>query len=100
VQGVLVPDVIRRRFSGALTTAGGLCALLVGLAAIDVRVRDQIARAFTGRAPTEELTTVGSQLNGIVHIAAQAVRDQSIEHAPMVIFALVGALLLLLLTRT
>ena len=95
-----MPEVIRRPFSGALTTAGGLCALLIGLAAIDDRVRDQIARAFTSRGPTDEITTLGSRLSDMVLIAAQAARDQSIEHAPLVIFALAAAILVLLMTRT
>jgi hypothetical protein len=95
-----VPEVIRRPFSGALTTAGGLCALLIGLAAIDDRVRDQIARAFTSRGPTDEIATLGSRLSDMALIAAQAVRDQSIEHAPLVIFALAAAILVLLMTRT
>ena len=95
-----MPDVNRRKFSGALATAGGLCALLTGLAVIDVRVRDQIARAFTSRGPTEELTTVASHLNEIALIAAQAVTDQSIEHSPMVIFALAAMVLVLFMTRT
>ena len=96
----LLPQVTRRRFSGALTAAGGLCALLIGLAVIDVRVREEIARAFTSRGPTEELTTVGAQLHGIALTVAQAVQDQSIEHSPLMIFALVSAVLLLLLART
>jgi hypothetical protein len=96
----LVPEVIRRPFAGALTTAGGLCALLVGLAAIDDRVRDQVARAFTNRGPTEEFATVGSRLNEMALIATRAVGDQSIEHAPMVIFALAAAILVVLMTRT
>lgn len=95
-----MPEVIRRPFAGALTTVGGLCALLIGLAAIDQRVRDQIARAFTSRPPTEEFATLGSQLNNLALIAAQAVRDQSIDHAPLVIFALAAAILVLLMTRT
>lgn len=94
-----MPEVIRRPFSGALTTAGGLFALLIGLAAIDDRVRDQIGRAFTSRGPTDEITTVGARLNDMALIAAQAVRDQSIEHAPLVIFALAAVILVLLMTR-
>ena len=60
-------------------------------------MRDQIARAFTSRGPTEEITTIGSRLNEMALIAAQAVRDQSIEHAPLVIFALAAMILVLLL---
>ncbi len=94
-----MPEVIRRPFAGALTTAGGLCVLLIGLAAIDDRVRDQIARAFTSRGPADEIATFGSRLNDMAMIAAQAVRDQSIDHAPLVIFALAAAILVLLMTR-
>lgn len=94
-----MPEVIRRPFAGVLTSAGGLFALLIGLAVIDDRVKDQIALAFTSRGPTEEFATVGSRLNEIVLIAAQAVRDQSIEHAPLVIFALAAVILVLLMTR-
>ena len=99
-KGFVVAAVVRRPLSGGLMTAGGLCALVIGLAAIDVRVRDQIARAFTRRGPTEELTTVASHLNEIVLIAARAVREQSIEHSPMVIFALAAMVLVLFMTRT
>jgi hypothetical protein len=95
-----VPEVIRRPFAGGLTTVGGLLALAIGLAAIDDRVRDQFARVFTTRGPTAEITTAGSRLNDIALIAAQAVRDQSIDHAPLVIFALAAAILVLLMTRT
>lgn len=95
-----MPEVIRRPFTGGLATAGGLLALLIGLAAIDDRVRDQIARTFTSRGPTAEITTVGARLNDIVLIAAQAARDQSIEHAPMVVFALAAVILVLLLLMT
>jgi len=95
-----VPEVIRRPFAGAWATAGGLCALLIGLAAIDDRVREQIARAFTSRGPADEIATFGSRVNDMAMIAAQAMRDQSIEHAPLVIFALTAGILLVLMTRT
>ena len=93
-------EVIRRPFAGAWATAGGLCALLIGLAAIDERVREQIARAFASRGPADEIATFGSRVNDMAMIAAQAMRDQSIEHAPLVIFALTAGILLVLMTRT
>ena len=93
-------EVIRRPFAGVWATAGGLCALLIGLAAIDERVREQIARTFTTRGPANEIATFGSRVNDMAMIAAQAMRDQSIEHAPLVIFALTAGILLVLMTRT
>ena len=91
---------MQRPFSSGLAAAGGVCVLVFGLAAIDGRVREQIAFAFSHRGPTEEIVSVGSQLQEIAMIAAQAIRDQSIEHAPMVIFALAALVLVLFLTRT
>ena len=95
-----MPEVIRRPFAGGLTTAGGLLALVIGLAAIDERVRDQIARAFTSRGPSSEITLFGSHLADMAMIAARALRDQSIDHAPLAIFALGAGILVLLMTRT
>ena len=95
-----MPEVIRRPFSGALTSAAGLCALLIGLAAIDVRVRDQFAHAFTGRGPAHEITSFGARWSDVALISVGAVRDQSVEHAPLVIFAVAAAILLVLMTRT
>lgn len=92
--------VIRRPLGSWLAAAGGVCALLVGLAAIDDRVRDQLVSAFARQGPTEEIATVGSRIEEIVTVLAHAVRDQSIEHAPMVIFALAAMVLLLFMTRT
>jgi hypothetical protein len=96
----LVPEVIRRPFAGGLTTAGGLLALVIGLAAIDGRVRDEIARAFTSRGPANEITLFGSRLTDMAMIAVRAVRDQSTEHAILAVFALGAAILVLLMTRT
>ena len=95
-----MPEVIRRPFAGVLTSAAGLFALLIGLAAIDERVRDQVARAFTTRGPADEITTFGSRLGDMALISVQAVRDQSLEHAPLVIFAVAAVILLVLMTRT
>ena len=79
--------------------AGGLCALLIGLAAIDDRVHDQVARAFARQGPTAEMTSIGSRFEEIAVIVANAMRDQSLEHAPMVIFAVAALVLVLFLTR-
>lgn len=91
---------IRRPLIGGLTAAGGVVALVVGLAAIDERVRNEVARAIAGSAASDEIVTAGSRLQDIALVVAQAVRYQSIEHAPMVILALAAAVLVLFMTRT
>lgn len=92
--------VLRRPLSSGLTAAGGLCALLIGLAVIDDRVRDQVAKVFARQGPTAEIASIGSQLEEMAAVVAQAARDQSIEHAPMVIFAVAAMVLVLFMSRT
>jgi hypothetical protein len=90
----------RHPLRDVLTAATGLAALVGGLAIVDGRVRGQLARMFEHRAPTDEVRAFGEQAQAFAVIVMQAVRDQSIEHAPMVIFALAALVLLLFMTRT
>jgi hypothetical protein len=83
-----------------LAAAGGLCALIIGLAVIDDRVRDQVAMVFARQGPTAEMASIGSRFEDMAVIVANAMLDQSIEHAPMVIFAVAAMILVLFLTRT
>jgi hypothetical protein len=87
--------------SGVITATGGICALVAGLAIIDERVRGQLASMVTNRpAASSELASVGDRLQDFLFVATQAVTDQSIEHAPLVIFALAALVLVLFMTRT
>jgi hypothetical protein len=92
--------VRRSSFSGPLTAVGGVSVLLLGLAAIDERVRGQIVSLLRGGAPSAELTSVGEQVEGLAVTVMQALRHQSIEHAPLVIFALAAMVLVLFMLRT
>lgn len=85
---------------GGLTAAGGVCALVAGLAVIDDRVREHVGRVATSNAAAVELATVGERAQAFLLIVIQAVRDQSIEHAPLVIFALAALVLVLFMLRT
>jgi hypothetical protein len=90
---------MRRSFAGTLSTLGGLCALALGLAAIDERVREGMARLFTLRSASGELATFGGRFRELAEIAFIAIRDQSIEQAPLVIFGLAALVLLLFMLR-
>lgn len=91
---------LRRPMFNGLTAVGGVGALVCGLAIVDERVRDQIARLVAGRGPTEEIATASERLQDLLLIVLQAIRDQSIEHAPLVIFSLAAAVLVLFMLRT
>ena len=58
-----------------------------------------MARAFARQGPTAEMASIASRLEEMAVIVAHAMRDQSLEHAPMVIFAVAALVLVLFLTR-
>jgi hypothetical protein len=71
----------------------------MALAASDARVRDQVAAHLSSR-PATELASAGALAKDVTMIVFQAARDQSIEHAPLVIFIVAGGALLLFMLRT
>ncbi len=80
-------------------SAGVLAILLLALAAVDNRVREQIWLRFSAR-PAVELANVGERARDLATIVVQAARDQSIEHAPLLIFVLAATVLVLFMLRT
>jgi hypothetical protein len=90
----------RRSMFGGLTAAAGVCALITGLALLDERVRLQIARTMRGKAPTDELATIGERASDLMAIAMQAIQDQSVEHAALVVFSAAALVLVFFMTRT
>jgi hypothetical protein len=93
-------STMSRPISGGVTAIGGVCALVIGLAAIDGRVREQLMQLASGRAPSGELVTAGERVQDLVLTMLQVVRDQSIEHAALTIFALGALVLVLVMLRT
>jgi hypothetical protein len=77
-----------------------MCALVLGLAAIDARVRAQVANVLSGRGPSGELVEAGGRMQDLAAVMLQAIQDQSIEHAPLVIFAVAAMILVLFMLRT
>jgi hypothetical protein len=91
---------MQRHLRGGLTTVASLTTVLVGLAAIDVRVRQSLVGLLNGRGPTGEIASAGASVDYVIHVVAQAIKDQSMERAPLVIFALAAIVLLLFMLRT
>lgn len=89
-----------RRMNGALMAAAGFGAVLVGLAVIDERVREQLAALITGKGPTGELGTLNAHAQALAFSIVGSLRDQSTEHAALAIFALAAVVLLLFMLRT
>jgi len=89
-----------RTLNGCMTSISGICAVVVALAAIDARVRDQVSALASGGGPSGEFLTITERLKEFAFAVLQAVRDQSIDHAALTIFALGALVLLLFMMRT
>jgi hypothetical protein len=85
---------------GGLTAIAGISALVLGLAVLDERVRVELARVFSGRPPTQEIVSVGNSFQQLMSITWQAIADQSIENAPLVVFSIAALVLVVWMTRT
>jgi len=80
-------------------SAGTVVILLLVLIAADDRVHDLFSHRVVAR-PSVELASAGRQLRDLTSVIAGAARDQSLGHAPLLIFTLAAAVLVLFMLRT
>jgi hypothetical protein len=71
--------------------------VLFALASVDARVRERVGEVVTGG---DGLTPWGDRVSDLGGALFSAVRHQSIENAPLVVFAAVGAVLFVFMFRT
>ena len=81
---------------GALSAAI-FAAIMFALVSVDARVRDHVSDLVGNSASVAPLTSRLTDLGGALWSAA---RYQSIENAPMVVFATVGIVLTLFMLRS
>jgi hypothetical protein len=91
---------MRRVISDALISLGALLLLLVALVSIDERVRARVEGLVTTPPSSSEIAGVGAVYGNVSTLMYKAARDQSVEHAPMVIFAVAATVLVLFMLRT
>lgn len=94
-----MPSRVRRMCGDLLVSAGVLAAVLGVLVSIDVRVREQVHAAVNAASPAG-IGDAGGRLREVGLALFEAARTQSIEHAPLVIVAVVATVLLLALARS
>ena len=96
-----VVSLVRKGAVGdALMSVGAVTVLIGTLAVFDDRVREQISwRLDPARAPAQ-VAEAGATVRSLALVIFDAVRDQSIEHAPLVIFVLAATVLVLFMLRT
>lgn len=90
---------VRRMCGDVLVSAGVLAAVVGALMSIDARVREQV-RAALGAASPGGLGDASGRVGEAAAALLDAARTQSIEHAPLVVFAVVATVLLLALARS
>ena len=84
------------RLPQALASLAVFVILVVGLASVDQRVRDK----FTTVLSDNSMSSWAQGGAELVDVVVSAVRYQSIENAPFVLFATVGGMLFLFMVRT
>jgi hypothetical protein len=80
-----------------LISGGVFVILLFALVSVDSRVQERFHELVAGQGSVSSFTDRAMQLGDALLTAA---KSQSIENAPMVIFATVGAVLFLFMVRT
>ena len=74
----------------------GLTIVLAGLTFVDPRVRDRLGALVSG----EDGGTLVDRVSELAQALVTALKYQSIENAPLLIFATVGAVLFVFMVRT
>ncbi len=72
-------------------------AVLIALMSVDVRVRDHFSQLVWGGGG---MSSMGQRVTDLGSTLYAAARYQSIENAPLVVFAAVGAILVVAMLKT
>lgn len=83
-----------------MAAAASVSAVVLGMAAMNDRVRGQVRLVLDGQGLSPETWSAVHRLQEGVLAALDVVRDKSIDHAPLTIFALAATVLLLFMLRT
>jgi hypothetical protein len=85
------------KYRQLLVSLIGFALVVGGLAYVDPRVRDHFSRLVSGG---DGIASWDNRLMELGGVLAGALRYQSIENGPLMIFAVVGAVLFLFMIRT
>jgi hypothetical protein len=88
---------MNRRLRQGLASAAVFVALIAALVSIDDRVQERFSDLFVSG---NGLSPWGDRVGDLGGALASALRHQSIENAPLLVFAAVGAVLFVFMVRT
>jgi chromate transport protein ChrA len=90
----------RRPVLNGLLTVGPPLMLLAFLVAIDDRVREQLTLRVAPAHAAQALVAAGSTARSLASVLIEAGRDQTLAHAPLLIFAMAATMLTIFMVRT
>ena len=91
---------MQRGIKDTLISVGAVVLLIVAIVSIDDRVRERVTDILNRPPSSAEIAGTGAQVVQVSLVVFKAARDQSVEHAPMVIFLVASAVLVLFMLRT
>lgn len=90
---------MRRTLGDAVISATALLILALMLISIDDRVRDRVS-ALWSTPNSAAIAGATDQFGSLAGVVFEAIKDQSVAHAPLTIFALAATVLVLFMLRT
>ena len=90
---------MRRAIKDALISAAALTTLVLTLVVFDPRVRQQLALRFAGTRPSADLMDAGIRARNLALVIVEVASDQSLGHAPLLVFVLASVVLVLFMVR-
>ena len=91
---------IKKAFSDAAISIGALAVLLALLISVDQRVREQVSLRFNTDTAQSEVNDAAGHVRDVAMVLFDAARDQTIAHAPMMIFVCAATVLMVFMLRT
>ena len=92
-------SIMRRACTQALMSAGAVALLLLALVVMDDRVRDAITQRVSTN-PSAAVASADQQAHDLARLLVDVGRDQSRAHAPLLVFSLASAILVVFMLRT
>lgn len=96
----MTSEQFQSRVRGGAASVLSVSVILAGMTMMNDRVRDQVQAFIAGGGASPELSSSAGRAETMLWVAIDALRDQSIAHAPLTIFALAATVLLLVMLRT
>ena len=88
---------MNQRFRQGLASAAVFVAILAALVSVDARVQERFTDVFAGG---DGLSPWGDRLGDLVNALVVALRNQSIDNAPLLVFTAGGLVLFLFMVKS